>query len=56
MTETPKPTIAELQAILADDPGSIEIQPDGSIKVVDGDPNHAKPEIYTLRRALGDSY
>ncbi len=56
MPEKPKPTIAELEAILADDPGSIEIQPDGSVKVVEGEPNHAKPKIYTLRQALGDSY
>lgn len=56
MNMKPKPTIAELETILDDDPGSIEIQPDGSIKTVDGEPSHAKPKIYTLRQALGDSY
>ena len=52
----PKPTIAELETILADDPGSIEIQPDGSVKTVEGNPKHAKPKILTLRQALGDTY
>ena len=58
MPKKPKPTIAELEAILADSDalGSIEIQPDGSIKVVKGDPKHAKPKILTLRQALGDAY
>ncbi len=51
-----KPTIAELEAILADDPGSIEILPDGSVRTVDGEPNHAKPTVLTLRQALGGSY
>ena len=48
MTERPKPTIAELERILEEAPGSIEIQPDGSIITVDGEPQHAKPEIVSL--------
>lgn len=56
MDKRPKPTIAELEAILDDDPGSIEIQPDGSVKTVSGKPEHARPKILTLRKALGDSY
>ena len=32
-----KPTITELEAILAEEPGSIEIQPDGSVKTVSRD-------------------
>lgn len=51
-----KPAIEELEAILAGAPGSIEIQPDGSVKTVDGEPIHAKPEILTLRQALGGTY
>ncbi len=51
-----KPTIAELEVLLDKDPGSIEIQPDGSIKTVVGSPNHAKSEILTLRQVLGGSY
>lgn len=51
-----KPTIEELETILADNPGSIQIEPDGSVTVVAGKPEHAKPKILTLRQALGDSY
>lgn len=58
MTKKPKATIAELEAILEDDSGSIEIeiQPDGSIKAVEGKPNHAKPKTLTFRQALGGTY
>ena len=53
-----KPTIAELEAILAEDSDdlSIEIQPDGSIRAVYGEPNNAKPEILTFEQALGSHY
>ena len=51
-----KPTIEELEAILDGAPGSIELQQDGSIRVVDGKPRHAKPRILTLKQALGGSY
>lgn len=52
-----KPTIAELEALMTEDDTSvIEIRPDGSIHVVNGEARDAKPEIVTLRRALGDSY
>ena len=53
-----KPTIAELEAMLARDDGelSIEIQPDGSIRAVEGEPNHATPKIHTLEEVLGDHY
>lgn len=51
-----KPTIEELEAILAEKPGLIEILPDGSVKTVDGEPVHAKPKVLTLRQALGDTY
>ncbi len=56
-TNNEKPTIAELEAILDDsNAGVIEIQPDGSVVTVDGEPVHAKPKILTLRQALGDTY
>jgi len=51
-----KPTIAELEAILDEEPESIEIQPDGSVKTVKGEPHHAKPKILTLRQVLGGTY
>ena len=51
-----KVTIEELEAILDDAPGSIELQQDGSIKAIDRKPRHAKPRILTLKQALGGSY
>ena len=47
-----KPTIAELEEILEQAPGSIEIQPDGSVKTVDGEPQHANPEVVPLAEVL----
>ena len=49
-----KPTIAELEEMLAspDDKYSIEIQPDGSIRAVEGEPHHAEPKILTFEEAL----
>lgn len=49
-------SVTELEDILDSEPGSIEIQPDGSIKVVDGEPHHAKPRILTLKQVLGGTY
>ena len=53
-----KPTIAELEAMLArdDDELSIEIQPDGSIRAVEGEPHHATPKIHTFEEVLGGDY
>ena len=53
-----KPTIAELEAMLSreDDNLSIEIQPDGSIRAVEGEPHHAVPKIVTMEEALGSDY
>ena len=56
LPDPPKPSIAELEQILAAAPGSMEIQPDGSVISVEGKPVHAKPKILTLREALGDTY
>lgn len=55
----PKPTIAELEAMLDEDNPdnadlNIEIQPDGSIRAVHGEPNHATPEVHTFEEVLGD--
>ena len=50
-------SVLELESILnSDDPGAVEIQPDGSVKVVDGDPEHSTPKILTLRQALDGTY
>lgn len=53
-----RPTISELEQILTEDSDelSIEIQPDGSIRAVEGKPNHATPKIYTLGEVLGGDY
>ena len=53
-----KPTIAELEAMLAvpDNELSIEIQPDGSIRAVYGEPNNATSKILTFEEALGSEY
>lgn len=52
-----KPTIAELEAMLErEDDLSIEIQPDGSIRAVEGKPHHAVPKIVTIQEALGSEY
>lgn len=48
-----RPTIAELEAILrSDERPSIEIQPDGSIIAVDGEPNNTPPKILSLSKIL----
>lgn len=52
-----KPTIAELEAILeSEDELNIEIQPDGSIRAVCGEPNHAQPKVLTMHEVLESSY
>jgi len=56
--ERPRPTIAELEAIL-DDPEEmdIEIQPDGSIRAVPkGTKQDAKPRIITSKYAAAEFY
>ena len=55
MGKQPKPTIAELETILADDPGAIQIEPNGSVTWVAGEPKHAQPKVFTLCEAMGDS-
>ena len=54
MSDKTRPTIEEIEAILEEDAGLIEIQPDGSIDVRQA--KHAKPKIRTLGEVLGDSY
>ena len=53
-----KPTIAELEAMLSREDGelSIEIQPDGSVRAVEGKPHHAVPKVVTMGEALGSDY
>lgn len=47
MTDKPKPTIEELEAILADDTElTIQINPDGSISAVE------KPTVHSLEELL----
>ena len=49
-----RPTVTQLEAILeSNDGASIEVQPDGSIKAVRGQPNHAKPKVHTIEEVLG---
>lgn len=54
----PKPTIAELEAILNDpEERDIEIQPDGSIIAVPkGTANNATPKIITSKYANAEFY
>lgn len=56
--ERPKPTIAELEAILASDEDlELEIQPNGEVRAVPrGTKNDATPTIITSKYAAAEFY